>query len=447
MFEFPRPVAEIIQALNNAGFEAYAVGGCVRDALLGIRPHDWDLTTSATPEQIEAVFTHSRVIETGIKHGTVTVMRSGVPYEITTYRRDGEYTDHRRPDHVDFVSDLSEDLMRRDFTINAMACHPKTGIVDLFGGQEDLKNGVIRCVGVPDHRFGEDALRILRAIRFASVYDFDIDPATADAALRLAPTLSNVSPERIFVEVKKMLCGKGVGRILTKYPEIVFTVFPELRAMRGCAQNNLHHAYDVWTHTVITIENAPIDPAYRLAMLFHDAGKPACKTTDADGCDHFKGHPAVSVRIAEDALTRMKPDKATYSFVLSLIREHDLRIPAEPTPVKRAMARIGSELFEALFPVLRADLRGQNPALRDEKERHVDKLEQVFRRLSAENACVRIGDLAIGGNDLTALGIRGPKVGQTLKALLDLVISEEAENTRESLTLAAKKLISEEENA
>lgn len=440
MFEFPRPVTELIEALNRAGYEAYAVGGCVRDALLGIDPNDWDLTTSATPEQVKAVFARSRVIETGMKHGTVTVMKGGVPYEITTYRKDGAYTDHRRPDHVDFVSDLKEDLMRRDFTVNAMACHPQTGLVDLFGGQEDLKSGVIRCVGVPDHRFNEDALRILRAARFASAYDFDIEPATAEAALRLAPTLTNVSPERIFVEIKKLLCGKGVRRVLTKFPEILFTVFPELADMRFCAQNNPHHAYDVWTHTVLTIENAPADPAYRLAMLFHDAGKPACKTVGADGYNHFKEHPAVSARIAETALLRLKPDKATYSFVLSLVREHEIRIPAERVSVKRAMARVGSELFEALLPVLRADLRGQNPAMRAEKERYADDLERVFREIRAQNACVRVSDLAVGGNDLSAIGIHGPEIGRTLKALLDLVVSEEIENAPDALLRAARDM-------
>ena len=443
MFEFPRPVTELIQALNRAGYEAYAVGGCVRDALLGIEPNDWDLTTSATPEQVKAVFARSRVIETGMKHGTVTVLKGGVPYEITTYRKDGAYTDHRRPDRVDFVSDLREDLKRRDFTVNAMACHPQTGLVDLFGGQEDLKNGIIRCVGTPEHRFNEDALRILRAARFASAYDFDIEPATAEAAIRLTPTLQNVSPERIFAEIKKLLCGKGVGRVLTKYPEILFAVFPELADMRGCAQHNPHHAYDVWTHTVLTIENVPADPAYRLAMLFHDSGKPARKTLGADGYNHFKGHPAESVRIAENALARMKPDKATYIFVLSLIREHDLRIPAEPVSVKRAMARIGSELFEALFPVLRADLRGQNPAMREEKEREVNELERVFREMIARNACVRVRDLAIGGNELKSLGVRGPAVGQTLEALLDLVVSEKIENSPDSLLRAARAMSAE----
>ena len=438
MIHFPEPVVSLIRALNRAGYEAYAVGGCVRDALLGLTPNDWDLTTSATPEQIEACFRSSRVIETGMKHGTVTVLKSGVPYEITTYRKDGAYTDHRRPDTVAFVNDLSEDLMRRDFTVNAMACHPDTGVVDLFGGQDDLKAGVIRCVGNPEHRFTEDALRILRAVRFASVYDFDIDRETAEAALKLAPTMENVSPERIFVEVKKFLCGKGVSRVLTDYPEILFTVFPELKPMYGFPQNNPHHAYDVWTHTVKTIENAPATPVYRLTMLFHDSGKPHVKTVGEDGFDHFKTHPLVSRKIAEEALLRMKSDRATLQQVTSLIQEHDLRIPASRISVKRQMARIGSELLEALFPVFRADLRGQNPARIPEKEAAVDELEKVFRAVAAESACVRVSDLSVNGKDMMALGANGPEVGRLLKALLDKVVSEEIPNERNALIAAAQ---------
>lgn len=441
MLDFPRSVTELIRALNRAGYEAYAVGGCVRDALLNIEPNDWDLTTSATPDQVKTVFARSRVIETGIQHGTVTVLKNGIPYEITTYRKDGAYTDHRRPDHVDFVSDLSEDLMRRDFTINAMACHPDSGIVDLFGGQEDLKKGIIRCVGAAEHRFDEDALRILRAIRFASTYDFAIDPFTAEATLRLAYTLNQVSPERIFVELKKLLCGKGVERVLTRYPEIIFTIFPELKPMQGFAQNNPHHAYDVWTHTVKTISQAPADPVYRLAMLFHDSGKPAAHSVGADGFDHFKGHPVISLKIAEKALTRMKPDKATFNQVCALIREHDLRIPATAVSVKKQLARIGVDLFEALFPVFRADLRGQNPALQDQKNASVDELERVFRQVMKQNACVSIGELKIGGKDLMALGLRGPDVGRALKTLLDMVVCEQVENDHEALLAAAKTLL------
>lgn len=438
MIEFPRPVVRLIRTLNEAGYEAYAVGGCVRDALLGRQPNDWDLTTSALPEQIKACFANRRVIETGIKHGTVTVLDGGVPYEITTYRLDGAYSDHRRPDSVEFVSDLKEDLRRRDFTVNAMACHPETGVVDLFGGQDDLRAGVIRCVGEPEHRFTEDALRILRALRFASTYDFAIAPATGRAALKLAPTLKNVSPERIFVELKKLLCGKGARRVLAEYSDILFTIFPALAPMRGCAQNNPHHAYDVWTHTLIALENAPADPVYRLTMLFHDSGKPAAHTVGEDGYDHFKGHPAISRDITEAALFAMKSDRATMNRVLALITEHDLRIPAEPKSVRRQMARIGSDLFEALFPVFRADLLAQNPAMIPEKLRAEEALERVFREEVARNVCVKISDLAVNGRDLMALGITGPDVGRTLKTLLDKVVSEELPNEREALLAACQ---------
>ncbi len=440
MIEFPRPVARLIRTLNEAGYEAYAVGGCVRDALLGRQPNDWDLTTSAMPEQIKTCFVNRRVIETGIKHGTVTVLDGGVPYEITTYRLDGKYSDHRRPDSVEFVSDLKEDLRRRDFTVNAMACHPETGVVDLFGGQEDLRAGIIRCVGEPEHRFTEDALRILRALRFASTYDFTIDPATGRAALKLAPTLQSVSPERIFVELKKLLCGKGAKRVLAEYADILFTLFPALAPMRNCAQSNPHHAYDVWTHTLIALENAPDDPVYRLTMLFHDSGKPAAHSVGEDGYDHFKGHPAISHDIAEAALLAMKSDRATMTRVLALIAEHDLRIPAEPKSVRRQMARIGSDLLEALFPVFRADLLAQNPAKIPEKLQAEEALERVFREEIERNACVKIGDLSVNGRDLMALGLAGPDVGRMLKALLDKVVSEELPNEREALLSACQAL-------
>ena len=256
--------------------------------------------------------------------------------------------------------------------------------------------------------------------------------------MKLAPTLQNVSPERIFVELKKLLCGKGARRVLAEYSDILFTIFPALAPMRGCAQNNPHHAYDVWTHTLIALENAPADPVYRLTMLFHDSGKPAAHTVGEDGYDHFKGHPAISRDIAEAALLAMKSDRATMNRVLALITEHDLRIPAEPKSVRRQMARIGSDLFEALFPVFRADLLAQNPAMIPEKLRAEEALERVFREEVARNVCVKISDLAVNGRDLMALGITGPDVGRTLKTLLDKVVSEELPNEREALLAACQ---------
>lgn len=441
MIQFPKPVIQLIRALNRAGHEAYAVGGCVRDALLGVVPNDWDLTTSASPEAIKACFQNERVIETGIKHGTVTVMKNGEPYEITTYRKDGEYTDHRRPDSVEFVKDLREDLMRRDFTVNAMACHPETGLVDLFGGQEDLKNGVIRSVGEAQHRFEEDALRILRAVRFASTYDFTIEENTVLAAMRLAPTLENVSAERIFVELKKLLLGKGVERVLMNYSEILFTVLPSLRPMLGCPQRHPHHAYDVWTHTVKTIAAAPADPVYRLTMLLHDAGKPAAHYVGEDGFDHFKGHSAISRKIAESALLQLKSDRATMNRVLTLITEHDFRLPATEENVRLEMARMGADVFAQLFPVLRADFAGQNPAMHKEKYAYADHLEAEYKKALSENACVSISQLDVTGTDIARLGAKGPAIGETLKSLLTLVIRHETENERNALLACARTLL------
>ena len=438
MLNFPKAVIRIIRMLNSAGFSVYAVGGCVRDALLNKQPNDWDLTTSAKPEEIKRVFKNERVIETGIQHGTVTVLMDGEGYEITTYRIDGEYTDHRRPDTVMFVDDLKEDLMRRDFTVNAMAAHPEEGVIDLFGGKEDLENRVIRAVGDPEMRFTEDALRILRAVRFASTYDFSIDEKTAKAALALAPTLENVSEERIFVELKKLLSGKGVERILLDYPGIIFTVLPELKPMHNLPQHNPHHAYDVWTHTVKTIAAAPNDPVYRLTMLFHDAGKPEKKTTDEKGVDHFIGHPLVSRDIAEKALLRLKSDKATIQTVTKLVLEHDLRVPEKRINIRRQISRIGKDLFPMLIEVIRADFRGQNPEMLEEKLSYTNSLAREYECAIEENACLTLADMKITGFDLMKVGAKGKTIGAILEKLLDDVIREKVENDPDALKKRAE---------
>lgn len=433
MIQFPDAVKRIINTLNENGYEAYAVGGCVRDALIGKQPNDWDLTTSALPEQIKECFKNRRVIETGIKHGTVTVLMGGEQYEITTYRIDGEYTDHRRPDTVQFVSNLKDDLMRRDFTVNAMAAHPEEGVIDLFGGKSDLEKGIIRAVGNPETRFTEDALRILRAVRFASTYDFEIDPETASAASRLAPTLNNVSEERIFVELKKLLCGKGVERILLNHADIIFTVLWELKPMFGLKQVNPHHAYDVWTHTVKTVAAVPAEPVYRLTMLFHDAGKPEKKTTDEKGIDHFIGHPLASRDIAEKALLRLKSDKATIQTVTKLVLEHDLRVPEKRINIRRQISRIGKDLFPMLIQVIRADFMGQNPELLDEKMSYVHALKREYESAILENACLALSDMNLTGRDLMAIGAKGKTIGLILEKLLDDIIREKVENEKDAL--------------
>ena len=439
MFTLPEDVKYIIARLNDGGHEAYAVGGCVRDALLRREPNDWDITTDAEPEEMKRCFGGHRLIETGLKHGTLTVMLRGKGYEVTTYRVDGEYSDHRRPDSVRFVKELKEDLARRDFTVNAMATKDGETIVDLFGGQDDLKRGVIRCVGEAEQRFNEDALRILRALRFASTYDFEIDEKTAEAALKLRDTLKNVSEERIYIELKKLLCGKGAERVLLRLPQVIYAFLPELAAMHDFPQNNPHHAYDVWTHTVKALANAPAEPVYRLAMLFHDSGKPAAHTVGEDGIDHFKLHQLISADIAEACLTRLKSDTATLRKVLFLVREHDLRIPATEKAVKKQMIRLGREEFMSLLPVFRTDLLAQNPAMIPEKAAHIDELEDIARQLIEEDACLKISQLAVNGNDLKTVGITGKATGEMLKALLNEVALSGAKNERESLLALAQK--------
>ncbi len=303
MIQIPPHAERILTLLNQAGYKAYVVGGCVRDALLSKTPKDWDICTSALPDEMERVFQGFRVVETGLKHGTLTVVLDGIPYEITTFRVDGAYTDHRHPDGVTFVTDVREDLARRDFTVNAMAYHPAEGLIDAFGGQEDLRRGVIRCVGQPEERFREDALRILRALRFASVYGFTIDEETAKAAHELKETLSLVAAERIRAELGKLLCGQGCGNILRAYRDILGQILPQLVPMFDFPQCTPHHRFDVWEHTVRSVENVPATEVLRFTMLLHDAGKPATFTRDEDGVGHFCGHAACSEKIAEAVMT------------------------------------------------------------------------------------------------------------------------------------------------
>ena len=304
--DMPKNVDTAINLLQSAGFEAYAVGGCVRDSLLGKIPNDWDITTSAKPEDMKSVFADFHCIDTGIKHGTVTVVIDGEPLEITTFRLDGEYEDNRHPKSVTFTSNLSADLGRRDFTVNAMAYSKKTGTVDLFGGQNDLKNKIIRCVGDPDRRFNEDALRILRALRFASALDFEIEEKTAQSLLKNRALLGNISEERIAKELLKLVCGKGAKRILTDFAPVLFEILPELQPMYKNSHDNPHHCYDIYEHMLIAVESIDPEPTLRFAMLLHDCGKPAVKKFDENGVAHFYGHQRISAEISAQILARLK---------------------------------------------------------------------------------------------------------------------------------------------
>ena len=440
----PNSVREALLRLNEAGFEAWLVGGCVRDRLMGLAPHDYDITTSAIPEETEAVFAGERIIETGLRHGTVTVLLSGEPLEITTFRTEAAYSDHRRPDAVRFTRSLREDLARRDFTVNAIAMDAGGRLCDPFGGRADLEKKILRAVGDPEARFREDALRILRCARFSSVLGFAIEPATAAAMVRCRELLAYVSAERIYTELTKLLCGQDVRRLLMDHTDVLGAVLPELLPMKGFDQRNFHHIYDVLEHTARVVENVPPAPRLRWAALFHDAGKPACFTLDAKGVGHFYGHAEVSRTLAEEALRRLKADNATREAADLLIHWHD--VPVEPTApaVRRMLRKLGAEGFRDLLALKRADNLAQNPAYQDRLKTY-DALEALAEQILAENQAFRLKDLAINGEDLLALGMApGPEMGALLNRLLDEVVSDRLPNERETLLAAAGDALSKQ---
>ena len=439
----PADVAVLLAMLRDAGYPAYAVGGCVRDALLGIEPHDWDICTSALPAQMQQVFRGLHTVETGLKHGTLTVVVNHVPYEITTFRVDGAYTDHRHPDTVSFVDNIAEDLSRRDFTVNAMAWSPDAGLVDLFGGRDDLAAGVIRCVGEPALRFDEDALRILRALRFASIYDFTIDPATDAAARKLAPSLAGVAGERIREELLKLLCGRGAGRILRAYPDILSEIIPEIRPMVGYDQQNHHHSYDLWEHTVRAVENMPPEADLRLAMLLHDTGKPLVRTTDEHGEGHYRGHQQASAEIAARAADTLRLDNATRDRVLLLVRYHDIPLRTETGEINldrsfllRKLNRFGETDLRALIRIHRADRIATGYSSPEREDRRMKERLDALDALLAEKPCYTLKDLAVNGHDLQAAGLRGKEIGETLQRLLEDVMDGRVENSRDALLRA-----------
>lgn len=431
----PPGPAELLRRLNAAGFEAYVVGGCVRDSLRGVSPSDWDVCTSARPEQTAACFSSERVIPTGLAHGTVTVLLDGMGYEITTFRTEGGYTDHRHPDEVSFVDSITADLARRDFTVNAMAYHPEKGLCDPFGGREDLSRRRIRCVGEPDRRFEEDALRILRALRFASQLDFVLDDATASSALRLASTLAVLPGERVAAELKKLLCGRAAGRVLLEYWPVLCAVIPELAPLQGAPQDNPHHRYSMDRHTAEAVAAAPPVPALRLCMLFHDVAKPLCRTTDAQGVGHYKGHPARSAEIAERTLRRLRFDRALIDRACLLIRYHDDRFPPDPSSVKSMLRLLGADLFGDLLQVQRADTlaKGDGLGAKEALER-ISSARAAADEIIRRQECYSLSQLAVRGGDLIRLGVPpGPEVGRRLNELLDRVIGGSLPNEREAL--------------
>ncbi|MBR6403142.1 MAG: CCA tRNA nucleotidyltransferase [Eubacterium sp.] len=433
--DMPADVRFIIEQLNNSGFEAYAVGGCVRDAILGRKPNDWDITTSATPYEVKEIF--RRTIDTGIQHGTVTVMLKKNGYEVTTYRIDGEYTDHRRPDGVTFTRELSEDLLRRDFTINAMAYNEKDGLVDLYGGVQDLENKIIRCVGSPDDRFDEDALRIMRAVRFAAQLGFDIDPETREAARKHAPEIEKVSAERVETELTKLLLSAYPEKLLEMYDlGITSVILPEFDRLIATEQNTPYHIYDVGRHTIEVIKNVPATKVMRYAALLHDMGKPECRTTDEKGIDHFKGHAHVSEKIAEQILRRLKMDNDTIRDVKKLVYWHDYGINGNITKktIRRMLSNMGEEYFEGYAFLRKADIMGQSTYNRENSLELLNQIIAYHDEIMQEGSALKISDLAVGGGDLIAAGIKpGPEMGEILRNLLDRVLDEPDLNSREKL--------------
>ena len=423
----------LLEQLNRQGHEAFVVGGCVRDMLMGITPHDYDITTSATPDEVKRVFQNYRIIETGLKHGTVTVLFDGEPFEITTYRIESTYSDSRHPDGVVFTRSLTEDLARRDFTVNAIAYNPSVGIVDPFGGKTDIKKKILRCVGNPRERFSEDALRILRLVRFASVLGFDIEKETAEAAFCLKERLIHVSAERVQSELVKLLCGKSAGKILVEYCNILSAVIPELLPMKGFDQKNHHHIYDILTHTAKAVDAVPAEKTLRLAALFHDIGKPSVFSLDADGVGHFYEHASVGCQITEEILNRLKFDNATKNTVTRLVKWHDIQIEANEKGVKRALGKMTSDFFFMLLALKRADNLAQNPAY-FHRQGYYDSLEVIAKDILARQVCFSLKDLAINGNDLLSIGIcPGKSMGLILKQLLDDVIQEKIPNEKDAL--------------
>ena len=436
--QLPEKVQYIIHALEEAGYEAYAVGGCVRDSLLGRKPDDWDITTSARPLEVKAVF--PRTIDTGIQHGTVTVMLGREGFEVTTYRIDGEYEDSRHPKEVIFTANLIEDLKRRDFTINAFAYNDRSGIVDAFDGMKDLADGVIRCVGEATERFTEDALRMMRAVRFSAQLGFGIEDNTKAAIKQLAPNLSHISAERIQTELVKLLKSAHPDYIREAYHLGMTRVFlPELDVAFETTQNNPHHCYTVGEHLMHCMLNTPPDKGMRIAALLHDIGKPATKTTDGQGIDHFHGHAVVGEEMAAKILRRLKFDNDTITYVRKLVKYHDYPIETTPRAVRRAIHAIGEPYFADVLLFKHADMLAQSNYQRQEKEAHLAQVEVLYQEILDKKQCVSLKELALTGNDLIALGIpKGREIGKILNELLEEVIATPEHNTKEYLTQLVK---------
>lgn len=436
----PSYVQRALSLLEARGFSGWCVGGCVRDSLLGGEPHDWDLTTNALPEETRSCFPDLPCIEIGMRHGTVGVIIDGHTVEITTLRSDGEYSDARHPDGVRFSASLEEDLARRDFTINAMAYRKQEGLIDPFHGQEDLERRLLRCVGEPEKRFSEDALRILRCLRFSSVLGFEIQEETSRALKKLASRLCNISRERIREEVIKLLCGQNAAQILRAYPQVIFTILPQLAAESGCAQECKYHCYDVWEHSLHTLESISPSPCLRLAALLHDCGKPACKSYDEQGTAHFYGHAEKSEALARESLVSLRLPSREVDFICLLIRHHNISLPLSEKTIKKLLNIFGPEDISQFYSLLLADSAGKPGWLLEERTELIRRARSLTKEILERKDCFSLKNLEINGKDLLALGyLPGPQLGETLSRLLEEVMAGELENSRDKLLTRAKK--------
>lgn len=434
----PEKTLKILSELENVGFEAYLVGGCVRDALMSRPVHDFDITTNALPEEILEVFSGYRVIPTGLKHGTVTVMCGDEPFEITTFRVDGEYSDSRRPDSVRFTTSIEEDLARRDFTMNAVAVRADGTVIDPYGGRSDIEHGIIRCVGDPEKRFAEDALRILRALRFASRSGFKIERETAHAVHRLCGRLDFIAKERIREELDGILCGKHCAEVMLEFSDVFAQIIPEIKPCIGFEQYSPYHKYTVWEHIVRAIAGSPEnDLTVRRTMLFHDIGKPHCFTRDDKGVGHFKGHAEISAQIAERVMRELRYDSKSINETCELIRRHSDKIQTDKQ-VKRLISKIGEEQFLRLMSVKKADNSAKQKFVLEEISQF-EYYEELARRIIAEGQCMKLSQLAVNGRDMIALGLKGAEIGEALDRLLELVIDGELPNEHEALLSFVKR--------
>ncbi len=442
----PKYVLKSIELLDKSNFDSYIVGGCIRDMMLHKKPSDWDITTIAKPDELKKVFSDYRVIETGIKHGTLTVIIDEMPLEITTFRTENKYVNNRKPETVTFVNTIEEDLSRRDFTINSLAYHPQKGILDMFGGKNDIDSKLIRSIGNPDKRFEEDALRILRALRFSSTLGFKIESKTQESIFKNRMLLKNISAERIREEFTKILCGNNVGYVLKNYSDVIKVFIPEIESTIGFDQQNDYHIYDVWNHTIKVVENIRNEKILRWSAFLHDLGKPDCFSIDENNVGHFYSHEKKSEKMASEILNRLKFDNNTKYIIKKLVLNHQKEILLNKKSVKRQLNKLGEKTLFLLIELFIADAKGQNPKYINRLEKY-RSLKSMVENIVDEKDCFSLKDLLIDGTDLIRLGFKGKEIGDTLKIILNEVIDENLKNDRKILLKKANEIKNKNENS